>query len=79
MIIGYFLVGISRNVAYCDQILGFWVIHVEVPNSSNIFGDNSIFGCRIQNLSASVEAGALAHLYPCPEILEGGSQKSLFE
>lgn len=79
MIIGYFLAGISRNVAYCDQILGFWVIHVEVPNSSNIFGDNSIFGCRIQNLSASVEAGALAHLYPCPEILEGESQKSLFE
>ena len=30
-------------MAYCDQILGLWVVHVEVPNSSNIFRNDSIF------------------------------------
>ena len=30
-------------MAYSDQIVGFWVVHVEVPNNSNIFRDDSIF------------------------------------
>ena len=76
---GQLLASGSINLANCDHNSGLWVIHVGVLNTVAAIS-LGITASLLVKFKFSVPVLRLVpRLYPCPEILDGRGQKSLFE